>query len=88
LFGNKHNKEVKEMPTVDKTLDCKGLNCPLPVLQTKKAMDALTVGQTLEMLSTDPGSKNDIVAWAKRTGNELTETVEDGGVFKFYLKKL
>ncbi|PIV85339.1 MAG: sulfurtransferase TusA family protein, partial [Nitrospirae bacterium CG17_big_fil_post_rev_8_21_14_2_50_50_9] len=46
------------MPTADKTLDCKGLNCPLPVLQTKKAMDAMNSGQILEMLSTDPGSKN------------------------------
>ncbi len=75
------------MATADKTIDCTGLNCPLPVLKTKKAMDELTSGQTLEMLSTDPGSKNDIVAWAKRTGNELVETVEDSGVFKFYLKK-
>jgi tRNA 2-thiouridine synthesizing protein A len=75
------------MATADKTLDCKGLNCPLPVLQTKKAMDELSSGQTLEMLSTDPGSKNDITAWTKRTGNELIETVEDGGVFKFYIKK-
>jgi tRNA 2-thiouridine synthesizing protein A len=75
------------MASADKTLDCKGLNCPLPVLKTKKAMDELTSGQTLEMFSTDPGSKNDIAAWAKRTGNELIETVEDGGVFKFYIKK-
>jgi len=76
------------MQTIDQTLDCKGLNCPLPVLQTKKAMDELTSGQTLEMLSTDPGSKNDIAAWAKRTGNELVETIEDNGVFKFYIKKV
>lgn len=75
------------MPAADKTLDCKGLNCPLPVLQTKKAMDGLSSGQILEMQSTDPGSKNDIAAWAKRTGNELMETTEDGGVFKFFLKK-
>ena len=75
------------MNTIDKTIDCKGLNCPLPVLQTKKAMDTLNPGQVLEMLSTDPGSKNDISAWANRTGNELLETVEDGGTFKFYLKK-
>lgn len=75
------------MPTADKTLDCKGLNCPLPVLKTKKAMDELSAGQVLEMISTDPGSKNDITAWAKRTGNELMESTEDGSVFKFYLKK-
>ena len=44
-------------------------------------------GQVLEMLSTDPGSKNDISAWAKRTGNELMESAEEGGVFMFYIKK-
>ncbi len=51
-------------------------------------MDELSAGQVLEMLSTDPGSKNDITAWAKRTGNELVEATEDGSVFKFYLKKV
>ena len=56
---------------VDQVLDCSGLNCPLPVLKTKKAVDALTAGQTLKMISTDPGSQNDINAWCKRTGNEL-----------------
>ena len=75
------------MRAPDKTLDCKGLNCPLPILQTKKAMETMEPGQVLEMLSTDPGSKNDISAWAKRTGNELVESVEQGGVFTFYLKK-
>ncbi len=75
------------MTTSDQTLDCQGLNCPLPVLQTKKTMDNMNSGQILEMISTDPGSKNDMVAWAKRTGNELVDVAEDGGVFKFYLKK-
>ncbi len=75
------------MTTSDEILDCKGLNCPLPVLQTKKTMDKMSSGQILEMLSTDPGSKNDITAWAKRTGNELVNIAEEGGVFKFYLKK-
>ncbi len=75
------------MKTVDQTLDCKGLNCPLPVLQTKKAMDGMSAGQVLEMISTDPGSKNDIFAWTKRTGNELLESVEEGGAIKFYIKK-
>jgi TusA-related sulfurtransferase len=50
-------------------------------------MDNMNSGELLEMLSTDPGSKNDISAWAKRTGNELMETVEESGVFKFYIKK-
>ena len=75
------------MKTPDRTLDCKGLNCPLPILQTKKAMDGMESGQVLEMLSTDPGSKNDIAAWAKRTGNELMECSEADGVFRFCLRK-
>ena len=75
------------MPNPNQRLDCQGLNCPLPVLQTKKAMDNMNSGELLEMLSTDPGSKNDISAWAKRTGNELMATVEESGVFKFYIKK-
>lgn len=73
--------------TPDKTLDCKGLSCPEPVLKTKMAMNDLQSGQVLEMLSTDPGSANDIAAWAKRTGNEILETVEGDGVWQFFIKK-
>ena len=72
---------------VDQVLDCSGLNCPLPVLKTKKAVDALTAGQTLKMISTDPGSQNDINAWCKRTGNELLESTTEGGKFTFTIKK-
>ncbi len=73
--------------TANQVLDCKGLSCPLPVLKTKKAMDALTLGQVLEMISTDPGSKADIAAWTKRTGNELLDSVEESGTFRFFIKK-
>ena len=55
----------------DQELDCRGLNCPLPILKTKKAMDGMSSGEVLKMTSTDPGSQNDITAWANRTGNEL-----------------
>ena len=71
----------------DSQLDCSGLNCPLPVLKTKKAMDALASGQVLKMVSTDPGSVNDIAAWVKRTGNELLESVAEDDQYTFYLKK-
>ena len=72
----------------DSHLDCSGLNCPLPVLKTKKAMDDLTSGQVLKMVSTDPGSVNDIAAWVKRTGNELLESIAEDGHLTFYLKKI
>ena len=56
---------------VDQVLDAKGLNCPLPILKTKKAVEALSAGQVLKVETTDPGSKNDMSSWAKRTGNEI-----------------
>ncbi len=73
--------------TPDKVLDASGLNCPLPVLKTKKALEGLQSGQILEVITTDPGAKADIPAFCNRTGNELLETVEEGGKIIFYLKK-
>jgi len=73
--------------TVDERLDCKGLNCPLPVIKTKKALEKMAVGQILEMVATDPGSKSDMVAWSKSTGHELLETKEAPGLFMFYVRK-
>ena len=71
----------------NKTLDASGLSCPLPIVKTKKEIDSMAPGQVLEVISTDPGSKNDMTAWCKRTGNELLESSEEGGKFKFYVKK-
>lgn len=75
------------MAAADQVLDCSGLNCPLPVLKTKKAVDAMTSGQVLQMISTDPGSQNDITAWCKRTNNTLLESANQGGKFIFSIKK-
>ena len=69
------------------TLDVKGLNCPMPVLKTKKAMKALGNGDTLEVESTDPGSVADLEAFCRATGNEVLESVEEDGVFRFLLQK-
>ena len=71
----------------DQELDCRGLNCPLPILKTKKAMDGMSSGEVLKMTSTDPGSQNDITAWANRTGNELLSARDDGGDFIYYIIK-
>jgi tRNA 2-thiouridine synthesizing protein A len=71
----------------DKTADFKGMNCPMPVLKTKKALDGLTSGQIIQVEITDPGSKTDIPAMLKRTGNELLEMKEEGGIFTFFIKK-
>ena len=54
--------------TADDELDCRGMNCPLPILKTKKAIEKLQTGQVLKMTATDPGSANDMAAWSARTG--------------------
>ena len=69
------------------TLDAKGLTCPLPVLRAKKAIKGLNPGDELEIFATDPGSVKDMAAFAKATGNELLETGEDDGVFRYVIKK-
>ena len=71
----------------DKELDCRGLNCPLPILRAKKSLAEVESGQVLKILSTDPGSVKDFAAFAKQTGNELLSTAEAGGEFTFFMKK-
>lgn len=58
---------------VDRELDARGLNCPLPILKAKKALAEMTSGQTLKVIATDTGSVRDFQAFAKQTGNELVE---------------
>ncbi len=73
--------------TPDEVVDLKGLNCPMPVLKTKKALDKTESGKVLRVDLTDAGSKSDLPAMIKRTGNELLEMTEDAGVFSFFIKK-
>jgi len=72
----------------DQTLDCSGLACPMPILKTKKAVDALAQGQVLKMISTDPGSVSDMEAWTRKTGHQLIESEQEGGKYIFYIKKM
>ena len=58
------------MSNFDQELDARGLNCPLPILRAKKSLNAMTVGQILMIMATDPGSVKDFEAFAKQTGNE------------------
>ena len=70
----------------DKTLDAKGLACPLPILKAKKALSELPKGASLEVLATDPGSVPDFTAFCKTTGNRLLEQSEQGGVYRFVIQ--
>ena len=71
----------------DKELDARGLNCPLPILRAKKALNDMQSGQVLKILATDPGSVKDFQAFAKQTGNELLSQDEANKEFLFFLKR-
>jgi tRNA 2-thiouridine synthesizing protein A len=71
----------------DKDLDARGLNCPLPILRTKKSLAEMSSGQVLHILATDPGSVKDFEAFAKQTGNELLSHSEANREFSFLMRK-
>ena len=71
----------------DHVLDAKGLNCPLPILKARKALKVVGAGETLEILSTDPGSVADFQAFCRQTGNELLESSNDDSVFRFLIRR-
>lgn len=72
-------------PTAE--LDCRGLNCPLPVLRTKKAIVDLASGEILKMVATDPGSVADMAAFSRQTGHELVDQSEGDGEFVFFFRR-
>lgn len=71
----------------DKELDARGLNCPLPILRTKKALTDMTSGQVLKVMATDPGSVKDFQAFSKQTGNALLSSEAANSEFIFFMKK-
>jgi tRNA 2-thiouridine synthesizing protein A len=73
--------------TIALSLDLKGLSCPIPIVRTAIAMKGREPGQLVEIFATDPGSVPDFRAWSKTTGNPLVESGEEGGVYRFILRK-
>lgn len=71
----------------DKELDARGLNCPLPILRTKKSLTDMQSGQVLKIMATDPGAVKDFQAFSRQTGNALLNSAETGGEFHFWIKK-
>ncbi len=71
----------------DKELDAQGLNCPLPILKTKKSLADMASGQVLKIISTDPGSIKDMQAFANQTGNALVSSAEENGSYLFFMRK-
>ena len=71
----------------DKELDARGLNCPLPILRTKKALTDMASGQVLKVLATDPGAVKDFAAFSKQTGNPLLASEKADAEFIFFMRK-
>lgn len=71
----------------NKELDVRGMNCPVPILRSKKAIGELASGQVLKVVATDPGSVKDMQAFANQTGNELLDSDENSGVYTYFLRK-
>ncbi len=72
---------------VDRTLECEGLACPLPVVRTKKAIDDMQAGEVLEVRATDKGSVADLKGWTSRTGHQYIGLKEENGVFRHFIRK-
>ena len=71
---------------IDVELDCKGMFCPMPIVQLKKATKNMQPGQVLRLVATDPGSKRDVPAWAEKTGNDILDSNEEGKEFTFIIR--
>ena len=71
----------------DREVDARGLNCPLPILRTKKALNDMASGQVLRVLATDPGAVRDFEAFARQTGNPLLEQGQQADVYFFLLRR-
>jgi len=72
---------------ITKTIDLKGMPCPMPVVKVSKGIKEVEVGQVVEAITTDPGSLADFPAWARTSGNEIVKTEQDGKTIKFYIRR-
>ena len=73
--------------SVDTLLDTKGMNCPMPLLKAKQALNRMDGGQILEVTSTDQGSVRDFQVFATQSGNELLGQTDEGSTYIHWIKK-
>lgn len=78
---------MSDVIAADQEVDASGLNCPLPILRAKKALNGLESGKVLKIISTDPGSRRDFEAFSRQTGHELLKSEENGKSWNFFLKR-
>jgi tRNA 2-thiouridine synthesizing protein A len=71
-----------------KVLDYKGLPCPMPIVKISQELPGVSVGQVVEVHTTDPGSLADFPAWARTTGNEVVEIKQEPGLIRIFVKRV
>ena len=77
------DKEIKP----DKSIDCIGLFCPMPVVRTKLELEAMNPGEVLEVIADDPGFEKDFPAWCSASGEEFLNIIKEGNIIKGYVRK-
>lgn len=80
-------EELKNIET-DKIVDARGMSCPGPILAAKKYITGVSAGDIMAILSSDPGTKKDIPAWAKKMGHEFLGFLEEPGYWKLFVKRM
>ena len=70
-----------------RVLDVKGLNCPMPLLKAKKALNEMAMGEVIRVLATDPGSVRDFEVFSRQSGHPLLESGEEEGAYFYVLRK-
>ena len=81
--------DQKDLPVcVDRTIDCLGLFCPIPIVKTREALKEMHGGQVLEILSDDPASEADMASWTRRSGNKLIKISKQGTIYRFLVRKV
>lgn len=75
------------MADFDRELDTRGLNCPLSILRTKKAMDAMIAGKIIKIVTDDAASVGNMKVYAQQTGSELVSSHTEADTFVFYVRK-
>ncbi|MFK8021955.1 MAG: sulfurtransferase TusA family protein [Pseudomonadales bacterium] len=68
-------------------VDACGLDCPMPLLKAKQALNKLAAGEFLRVLATDPGSHRDFHVFAEQSGQRLVSATQDKGRFEFVFEK-
>jgi tRNA 2-thiouridine synthesizing protein A len=69
------------------TVDARGSACPGPLLEAKKGIGKVKVGEILEVYSNDSGTRTDIPAWAKKVGHEYLGVLEADGYDKHFVRR-